>query len=303
MSISKHPSVLSLPQVNPGVSSVLEYLVVKFPNISQDVWQQRMFDGKVHWHDGSLITVDTPFKPQQRVYYYREVETEPVIPFEEEILFQDEHILVAHKPHFLPVTPGGKYINECLQNRLRKKTGIENLQALHRLDRPTAGLVLFSTNTETRHRYHQLFEENKIHKTYLAIATTMAKTNSEDKLVGQQWQVKNHLTRKANGESRFLMEVVSGLANSHSEIRCLKQTTDKALFELNPITGKTHQLRLHMQTIGWPILNDRYYPRLQAETADDYSQPLQLLAKELEFIDPVTSLPRTFNSNANLKFE
>jgi len=303
MSISKYPSVLSLPQVNPGVSSVLEYLIIKFPNISQDVWQQRMLDGKVHWHDGSLISIDTPFKPQQRVYYYREVETEPVIPFEEEILFQDEHILVAHKPHFLPVTPGGKYINECLQNRLRKKTGIENLQALHRLDRPTAGLVLFSTNTETRHRYHQLFEENKIHKTYLAIATTTAAVNSEDELLGKQWQVKNRITRMTNGESRFLMEVVSGVSNSHSEICCLKQTTNKALFELKPITGKTHQLRLHMQTIGWPILNDRYYPRLQRETADDYSQPLQLLAKELQFIDPVTNIARTFSSNANLMLE
>ena len=182
---------------------------------------------------------------------------------------------------------------------MRKKTGIENLQALHRLDRPTAGLVLFSTNTETRHRYHQLFEENKIHKTYQAIATA----NSKDKLVGQQWQVKNRIARITSGESRFLMKVESGLPNSHSEIRCLKQTTDKRLFELNPITGKTHQLRLHMQAIGWPILNDRYYPTLQAETADDYSQPLQLLAKELQFIDPVTNLRRIFSSNANLRFE
>ena len=303
MIISKYPSLLSLPQINPGVSSVLEYLIVKFPNISQNIWQQRMREGKVHWHDGSLISVDTPFRSQQRVYYYREVETEPVIPFEEEILFQDEHILVAHKPHFLPVIPGGKYIDECLQNRLRKKTGIENLQALHRLDRPTAGLVLFSTNIESRHRYHQLFEENKIHKTYLAIATTTAATNNEDDLVGQQWQVKNRITRITNGESRFLMEVVSGVPNSHSEIRCLKQTIDKALFELNLITGKTHQLRKHMQTIGWPILNDRYYPTLQPETADDFSQPLQLLAKKLQFVDPVTNVSRIFTSNAHLKFE
>ena len=296
MTVSKYPSLLSLPQINPGVSSVLEYLIVKFPDISLDIWQQRILEGKVHWNDGSLISVDTPFRPQQRVYYYREVETEPVIPFEEKILFQDEHLLVAHKPHFLPVIPSGKYINECLQNRLRKKTGIETLQALHRLDRPTAGLVLFSTNTETRHRYHQLFDENKIHKTYLAIAAT----NTEDELVGQQWQVKNRIT---NGEPRFQMKVVSGLPNSHSEIRCLKQTTDKRLFELNPITGKTHQLRIHMQTIGWPILNDRYYPTLQPETADDYSQPLQLLAKELQFIDPVTNLRRTFSSDENLRFE
>jgi len=190
MSVSKYPSLLSLPQVNPGVGSVLEYLIIKFPDISPTIWQQRILEGKVHWHNGSLVSVDTPFRPQQRVYYYREVETEAAIPFEEKILFQDEHVLVAHKPHFLPVIPSGKYINECLQNRLRQKTGIENLQALHRLDRPTAGLVLFSTNIETRHRYHQLFDEYKIHKTYQAIAAT----NTEDELAGQQWHVKNRIT-------------------------------------------------------------------------------------------------------------
>ena len=133
MSISKHPSKVSLPQTNPGVASVLEYLIIKFQNIKPEVWQQRVADGKVHWHDGSLITADSPFQAQQRVYYYREVESEPVIPFEEKILFQDEHILVAYKPHFLAVIPTGIYIKECLQNRLREKTGQQSLQALHRL--------------------------------------------------------------------------------------------------------------------------------------------------------------------------
>ncbi|RLA11445.1 MAG: pseudouridine synthase, partial [Gammaproteobacteria bacterium] len=123
MSISKYPSKLSLPQANSGCATVLDYLVGRFPQISADVWRERMAAGKVHWHDGSLISAQSPFRPQQRVYYYREVEAEPVIPFAEQILFQDDHILLAYKPHFLPVTPGGVYINECLQNRLRQQTG------------------------------------------------------------------------------------------------------------------------------------------------------------------------------------
>ena len=102
-----------------------------------------MADGKVHWHDGSLISAHSPFAAQQRVYYYREVDSEPVIPFAEKIIFQDELILVAYKPHFLPVTPGGGYVEECLQNRLRDKTGNHQLQAVHRIDKATAGLVLF----------------------------------------------------------------------------------------------------------------------------------------------------------------
>ncbi len=246
MSISTYPSKLSLPQSYPGITRVLEYLIIKFPDIRPEIWQQRMTEGKVHWHDGSLITADSLFQPQQRVYYYREVESEPVIPFEEKIVFQDKHILVAYKPHFLSVTPGGIYINECLQNRLRNKTGLENLQALHRLDRATAGLVLFSVNPKTRHLYHHLFESHQIHKTYQAIA----RVKGEKNLTGASWEIKNRMVKS---KPTFLMKVVDGEANSHSLIRCTAQSENKALFELNPITGKTHQLRLHMQTIGMPL--------------------------------------------------
>jgi len=293
MVISEYPSKLSLPQTNPGVTTVLEYLIIQFPYIDALIWQQRMADGKVHWHDGSLITTQSLFLPQQRVYYYREVINEPNIPFKEAILFQDEHILVAYKPHFLAVTPGGIYVNECLQNRLRRSTGINALQALHRLDRVTAGLVMFSTNQDTRHHYHDLFRTRKIHKTYQAIANI---SDGED-LVEQTWEVKNRIV---NCEPHFRMRVTEGDANSHSVIRCVQQSTRQALFELNPITGKTHQLRVHMQTLGWPILNDRYYPQLQPLSADDYSAPLQLLAKGLQFIDPMTQQTRYFNDDYNL---
>lgn len=293
MVISKNPSIVSLPQINPGVVTVVEYLIHKFPHVDAQVWQQRIADGKVHFRDGTLITVQTPFKPQQQVYYYREVESEPCIPFNEQILYQDQHLLVAYKPHFLAVTPGGVFVNECLQNRLRSSTGIESLQALHRLDRVTAGLVMFSLNPETRHRYHQLFETRQINKTYQAIASI----REDENIVGKQWQVKNRIVRS---EPRFRMCVVDGEANSHSQIRCIQQTHHRALFELNPITGKTHQLRVHMQSLGWPILQDKYYPQLQPKSEDNFDAPLQLLAKELKFIDPISQQPRCFRYENNL---
>jgi len=293
MVVSKHASKLSLPQLNPGVSTVLQYLTIKFPHIPAGVWQQRMHQGKVHWHDEALIHPDTAYRPQQRVYYYRELENEPSIPFEEKVLFQDEQLLLAYKPHFLPVTPGGVYINECLQSRLRDKTGISSLQALHRLDRATAGLVLFSIQPDTRHAYHQLFATRQIHKTYQAIASV----NNSSNLTGKKWTVKNCIQRST---PTFLMTLSGGKHNSHSTIKCIEQSSNKALFELNPITGRTHQLRLHMQSIGMPILNDQYYPVLQEKKADNYSQPLQLLAKELSFIDPISQQRRRFSCVENL---
>lgn len=290
MAIANAPSKLSLPQHNPGVSTVLEYLIFKFPGITSDVWQQRMADGKVHWHGGSLITAQSAYAPQQRVYYYREVASEPVIPFAEKIIFEDELILVAYKPHFLPVMPGGQYVEECLQNRLRNKTGNQQLQAMHRIDNPTAGLVLFAVNPSSRAHYHGLFEAHLVSKTYQAIASTL----THPVIDNQQWEVKNRLQRS---QPRFLMQIVEGQANSHSRIRCIKQCADKALFELHPITGKTHQLRVHMQSLGLPLLHDNYYPQIQPI---DYSKPLQLLAQKLQFTDPITQQQRCFSSDTEL---
>lgn len=296
MSISARPSKLSLPQVNPGVSTVLEYLLLKFPAIGEATWRERMATGKVHRDDGSWITPASPFRPHLRVFYYREVASEPSIPFAEQTVYRDEHILVAYKPHFLPVTPGGRYVNECLQQRLRKSTGIESLQAVHRLDRVTAGLVLCSLNPETRALYHQLFKSRHIHKTYQAIA----EIDGDTSLVGQQWDVKNRIEPS---EQRFRMRVSEGDANSHSVIRCVQQTDTQALFELHPVSGRRHQLRVHMQSLGWPILNDRYYPVLQPLSPDDYTRPLQLLSKGFEFIDPVTNEPRCIEYDGDLELK
>lgn len=296
MAIANFPSKLSLPQINPGVVTVLEYLIARFPAVDASVWQQRAVLGKLHWHDGTLIDANTAFVPQQRVYYYREVAVEPVIPFKEQILFQDQHLLLAFKPHFLPVTPGGVFVHECLQNRLRTATGIDQLQALHRLDRATAGLVLFSVEPQTRQHYHQLFEQGLIEKTYQAVA----QVGVNPPLAGQQWQVENRLEKS---KPRFLMHQTNGKVNSRSQIFCVKRAGDKALFQLKPSTGKTHQLRLHMQSLGWPILHDRYYPQLQTERLDDYTQPLQLLAQALRFTDPVSGSERVFNSNTELTLD
>ena len=296
MAIAVSPSKLSLPQVNPGVTTVLEFLVLKFPSIARDIWQQRMSDGKVHWHDGSLITANSLFAAQQRVYYYREVKNEPLIPFTEEVIFQDELILVAFKPHFLPVTPGGQHIEECLQSRLRKRLSNQQIQAVHRIDKATAGLVLFSLNSDSRKYYHRLFETHQVKKTYQAIASTVNKSVK----VEQQWEIKNRLEKS---DPKFLMRIVDGVANSHSHIRCLKTGESKALFELSPVTGKTHQLRLHMQSLGLPLLNDNYYPELQPSQPGEFSKPLQLLAQKLKFIDPITQQVRCFSSDIELSLD
>lgn len=291
MGIAKTPSVVTLPEAEKPYPSILAFLVRAFPGISRDTWAQRISAGKVLDDNGNPIAADTQYVPSKRLFYFREVENEPVIPFPETILFQNDEILVACKPHFLPVIPGGRFVNECLLGRLRASTGIVDLVPLHRIDRETAGVIIFSVNKKTRGLYHDLFVHGKITKTYHAIAE-VTRPPQED-----TWIVENRIVR---GEPRFRMKTVAGVVNSRSHIHLLKVNGNRGHFRLNPVTGKTHQLRLHMSGLGFRIINDRLYPELLAEQNDDFDQPLQLLAKHITFRDPVTGKTVEFSSGQAL---
>ena len=162
---------------------------------------------------------------------------------------------------------------------------------------------MFSVNPATRHLYHHLFESGQIQKNYQAIARIndgqqlIGKNLVGKPLVGKSWEVNNRLARS---QPSFTMQVIEGEGNSHSIITCIGQTVVEALFELRPITGKTHQLRVHMQCLGFGIKHDKYYPALQPFSVDNIDAPLQLLAKTLDFIDPVTNAPRSFSAARNL---
>ena len=256
-----------------------------------------MQDGKIQWEDTTPIDKDTLFTPHRRILYYREVEQEPIIPYQETILYQDKNLLVADKPHFLPVTPSSVYVNQCLLYRLRKQTGIHELAPIHRIDRWTAGLVMFSTSTEVRSIYHRMFAHGEVNKIYHGIAQLATGNKELSAVPGQEWLVENRIVK---GNPRFLMTVISGEINARSQIRCIDTKSGKGLFHLHPLTGKTHQLRLHMSELGMPLLHERYYPELQPKSPDNFDQPLQLLAKELKFIDPITSESRYFRSRQDL---
>jgi len=240
---------------------------------------------------GEPISADTPYSPSKRIFYFREIDNEPVIPFAEQILFQDDELLVACKPHFLPVVPGGRYVEECLLNRLRHRTGIAGLAPLHRLDRETAGIVIFSVNPNTRGLYHELFMHGKVEKTYHAQAE-VNQTPREN-----QWTVANRIVRS---EPAFRMKTVPGVVNACSHIQLLEVKGNRGFFSLQPVTGKTHQLRLHLSGLGFRIINDRVYPELQPQTEDDFDQPLQLLAKMIRFHDPVSGHDREFRSEREI---
>ncbi|QYK01040.1 pseudouridine synthase [Shewanella psychrotolerans] len=282
-------SSIVLPLSQSAPETVLDFLAIKFPQIPYDVWFARVVDGKVHWQNGDRIDVDSRYLPKQRVFYYREVVEEPKIPLYESIIYQDERIIIANKPHYLALHPSGQCVNECLVNRLRIKTGFEQLVPAHRLDRATAGLVILIKDVQHRDAYHGLFRDGAINKTYQALAPLTAELSQQyanGRLARPAcWSVKNRLVK---AEPSFLRKVISGEPNSHSEIALLEVSDGIGRFELSPITGRTHQLRVHMQSIGMSIVNDRCYPQLLSPAVDDYRHPLKLLAQRVEFSDPVS---------------
>lgn len=256
-----------------------------------------MQNGKVQWEDTTPIDSDTLYTPHRRILYYREVEQEPQIPYQESILFQDENLLVADKPHFIPVTPNSRYVNQCLLYRLRNHTGIHDLAPIHRIDRWTAGVVMFSTSPKVRSIYQRMFAQGKVGKLYHGVAQLATGNKGQSAVPDQEWLVENRIV---SGNPKFRMSVAPGKINARSQIRCIDTKSGMGLFHLQPLTGKTHQLRLHMSGLGMPLLNERYYPELLPQASDNFDQPLQLLAKELQFIDPITSKPRYFSSAQDL---
>ena len=278
-------STLQLPQ--GAWSSVLDCLCERFPAIARATWLERMARGRVVDGHVRCLTPETPYRPGLEVHYYREVCDEPTIPFEEVVLHADADLVVADKPHFLPVTPAGSHVHETLLGRLIRRTGNDALVPLHRIDRETAGLVLFSANPDTRASYQALFREQRIGKHYEAIAPALPDVGFP----------RTYSSRLVTGDPFFRMQEIEGPANSETGIDVLERGDGHWRYGLTPITGRKHQLRVHMAALGAPIANDSTYPSLRHRTQGDYSAPLQLLARRLAFIDPLSGVERCFFSS------
>jgi tRNA pseudouridine32 synthase / 23S rRNA pseudouridine746 synthase len=246
--------------------------------------------GEVMDERGSRLNPLSTYRAGACVFYYREPGTETVIPFEERVLHLDEHVLVADKPHFLPVVPAGRYSRETLLARLKKRTGLEQLVPVHRIDRETAGLVLFSRDPATRGAYASLFQRREVEKVYEAHAPALDCLDFP-------------LTRRSRivrGEPFFRMQEIEGEPNSETHVEALRQTAGVTLYRLRPVTGRKHQLRLHLSALGASVVNDRLYPEALPPEPDDFSRPLKLLARSLSFRDPLTGRPRHFESGMKL---
>jgi tRNA pseudouridine32 synthase/23S rRNA pseudouridine746 synthase len=283
------PSCVGLPQ-GPW-PTIAEFLMARFPAITREAWMARIEANDVIDEHGVPVTAQRRYQAPLRVYYYRTIDAEVRIPFDEQVLFQDEQLLVVDKPPFLPVTPTGKYLQESLLVRLKRKLNLDDLVPLHRIDRSTAGLVLFSVRPETRGAYQAMFPERRIVKHYEAVVPWPPGVSS---VPG------TYRSRLVDDEHFMRVKEEAGEPNSETRIVVKEAAGGHALLDLSPVTGRKHQLRVHCMALGMPIVNDPIYPTLLPQGSDDFDKPLQLLAKSVAFQDPVSGELRSFMSPRSL---
>ena len=285
------PSCVAVPAAR--WPTVLDFLAERLPARTRDEWRACLQAGEVLDEAGQRVDAHQPCRGGQRLFYYRGQPDEPPATLSEHIVFQDDWLVVADKPHFMPVTPGGRFVRRSLLVRLKQRLGIDALSPIHRIDRDTAGLVVFAVQPGTRAAYQALFRERRVDKLYEAVAPHRPELAFP----------RTHQSRlEPDPERFFVSREVPGPPNSETHMERAQVRGPHALYHLRPVTGQRHQLRLHMHALGLPILGDAFYPQVRHASGapDDQARPLQLLARGLAFTDPVTGQARSFESALRL---
>ena len=298
--------------------SAIDFLCTRFPAIQREVWLQRFDAGRVLNAMGQRIEPSLPLLGETHLLYFREVTNESTLPFKAEIIFQDAHLVVADKPHFMPVTPGGQYVQQSLLVQLKQQLNLPELSPIHRIDRETAGLVVFSVRAQDRDAYQALFRLRQVDKTYEAIAgvpessplklefplTHKSKMVEDAQFFRMRELGANEIQEGEDWNSETWIDCLEHLDDCASAVPTLTSSSPAlARYLLKPVTGQRHQLRVHMNALGLPLVGDQFYPVVKraADEPEDFDAPLQLLAKTITFNDPLTGVERSFESCRALK--
>ena len=298
---------------NAAPVTIADYLVARFYPNDPQIIHARFNTGEVRLDDGTILTSDSPYMPGERIWYFRELAHEPQLPSDMPVLYEDEHVLAIDKPHFLPTTPRGSYIAQTALTKLRVREQNPLLIPIHRLDRPTAGVLLFAKTVQARRPFQMMFQHRQASKTYRAVAPVPSDvTAAEQALSTEGLQVRSHIQKirdqlqvqqlseqecAAQGVEPNTLTTVKILRTFTPSAQAvegwraepaLNKKQEWALYDLEPHTGKTHQLRAHLNLLGSPILGDVLYPQVLPDTPDRPEYPLQLLAYSLHFEHPIT---------------
>ncbi|ANY05131.1 pseudouridine synthase [Pseudonocardia sp. HH130630-07] len=284
------PARLRTPPTGDGATTMRAHLVARLPHVDPARIDAMLAAGEIVTADGPL-TPDSPFAPSTTLWLHREEPDEATVPFPVRILYADSDIVVADKPHLLATIPRGSHVRQTVLVRLRHELGLPELSPAHRLDRATAGVLLLVCRPELRGAYQTMFADGRVEKVYEAVAPYDAGLALP----------RTELSRIVKRRGTFGAVTERGEPNAETRIELADRRGDLARYRLFPRTGRTHQLRVHLNGLGVPILGDDVYPELRQRPDVDFSRPLQLLARSLEFDDPVSGVRRRFASDRVLQ--
>jgi tRNA pseudouridine32 synthase/23S rRNA pseudouridine746 synthase len=266
-----------------------DHLVDRLPRVDPARIDAMLAERRIVDANGPL-SPDAPFVPDSFLWFHRDLPDEVPVPFDIDVLHRDERLIVVDKPHFLATIPRGQHIVQTALVRLRRELDMPTLSPAHRLDRVTAGLLMFVVRPEHRGAYQTMFRDRRVRKTYEAVARY-------DPRLALPRTVRSRIVKQ---RGVICAQSVPGPPNAETRIELLEHRGGWGRYRLTPATGRTHQLRLHMSELGVPILGDDFYPELRARPLDDFRRPLQLLAVTLEFTDPVDGTTRSFRTRREL---
>ena len=271
-------------------ATMRDHLVERLPRVAPARIDEMLREQRIVGLDGPLAP-DAPFVPESFLWFHRDLPDEVPVPFEIGIVHRDEDLLVVDKPHFLATIPRGQHIVQTALVRLRRELDLPALSPAHRLDRVTAGLLMFVVRPERRGAYQTLFRDRLVRKTYEAIAP-------HDPSLRLPRTVRSRIVKE---RGVICAREEPGPVNAETIVELLEHRDGLGRYRLTPLTGRTHQLRLHMSGLGVPILGDDFYPVLTDKPLDDFRRPLQLLATTLEFTDPISGVQRRFRTRIGLQ--
>ncbi len=270
--------------------TMLDWLMTRIPAAADPA--RMAASGRFVYEDGSVLRPDDPYRPHTFVWFHRDLRDEPEVPGSIRLVHRDERIVVADKPPFLSSIPRGRHVMQSVVVRLRKELQLPELTPAHRLDRVTSGLLVLTTERRWRGAYQSLFQDQAVEKTYRALAridpSLELPRTVTDHIAKQRGVFQAAVVPDASPNARTLVELEQDRGDG------------TGVYRLTPATGRTHQLRVHMHGLGIPILGDPLYPEVLDVDVDDFSTPLQLLASELSFRDPIDGSRRAFRSGRSV---
>ena len=276
--------------------TVLQYYTKRYRHSNQREWQERIVNGQI-LVEQQIPNLETKLKLGQSLEYHRLPWNEPSVPLSYEVLYEDADLLAIAKPSGLPVLPGGNFLEHTLWWQLKKDYPQDTPVPIHRLGRGTSGIMLLGRSTEAKSslsrqmRYSSLKtkQNNHIKKIYLTLVTGNSIPNN--------LEISDRIGKIPHPVLGYIYGATADGKFARSNCRVLQRYSNTTLLEVEILTGRPHQIRIHLAAAGYPLVGDPLYliggvPKLTSTKEEKLPLPgdcgYYLHAYRLCFIHPQT---------------